>query len=222
MLRIKTAEDLLDLPKPYQLQGADLSQADLARCDLRGANFEGANLWETSLVGADLRGAQFVGANLGRVHASSANFQGVDFTDAILLGAYFDRATNTQDTTPAKPLVVLPPVGEGFVAWKSVRGFDMQNHGKRYVLKLHVPPAALRVSTGFSQKCRVSTVEVQAAFSQGGIPCTDSTKFRSHYSYDFVYEIGQVVVVPNFDSDPLRECTYGIHVFNSQEEASWW
>jgi hypothetical protein len=222
MLRVTTIQDLKSLPKPYQLQGADLSQAELARCDLRDANFQGANLREAFLTGADFRGARLAGANLGRIHAPGANFQGVDFTDTNLVGAYFDRTTNTQGATPVKSLVDLPPVGESFVAWKSVRGFDAKDFHKRFVLKLLVPPEALRVSTGFSQKCRVSTVEVLAAFSQSGTPYTGSPGFRSYYHFDFLYGIGQVVTVANFDPDLLRECTYGIHVFNTQEEAASW
>jgi hypothetical protein len=46
------------------LQGADLSEANLRRADLSGANLSGAYLWRVDLIQADLSGADLSGAYL--------------------------------------------------------------------------------------------------------------------------------------------------------------
>ena len=40
------------------------------------------------------------------------------------------------------------------------------------------------------------------------------------YKYsEFIYEVGKVVVEPQFDKDPWKKCSYGIHFFITKEEA---
>ena len=75
-------------PDPVvQLNGADLSRAELEeavlrQAELRGVHFEGAVLRNSTLAGADLRGSDFSNADL-----RGANMQGTNFTQAILSNA---------------------------------------------------------------------------------------------------------------------------------------
>ena len=74
------------------LQGANLSEADLQRANLfkanlQGADLAGANLRRASLIGANLQGAELGGANLQGANLSLANLQGAALFRATLQGA---------------------------------------------------------------------------------------------------------------------------------------
>jgi len=64
------------------LSGANLTRAKLYHADLMAADLSGANLGDANLRGADLSGANLRGANLG-----GANLRGANLGDAILRGA---------------------------------------------------------------------------------------------------------------------------------------
>jgi hypothetical protein len=68
-VKINCVQDLADLPRPLQLQGADFRNADLEGADLSGADlfraiFTWANLQKANLEGADLSGASLWGVDL--------------------------------------------------------------------------------------------------------------------------------------------------------------
>ena len=69
------------------LNGADLSRANLSRADLNGADLSWANLNGANLNGADLSRANLNGANL-----NGANLNGADLNGANLNGADLSRA----------------------------------------------------------------------------------------------------------------------------------
>jgi hypothetical protein len=57
---------------------ADLSEANLVRADLTGANLARADLSEANLTGANLTGANLRRADLARADLSEANLRGAD------------------------------------------------------------------------------------------------------------------------------------------------
>ncbi len=65
------------------LHHTNLTECDLGRSWLRGANLEFATLIRTSLAGGRLQGAKLV-----NVHASKADFSGADLTGAELRGEF--------------------------------------------------------------------------------------------------------------------------------------
>ncbi|EAE9782474.1 pentapeptide repeat-containing protein [Listeria monocytogenes] len=72
------------------LNGADLSGANLRRADLSGADLNGANLNGADLNGADLNGANLNGAdlsyaNLRRADLSYANLNWINWRDVVSL-----------------------------------------------------------------------------------------------------------------------------------------
>jgi len=74
------------------LEGADLSHANLKRAGLFDANLEGAdlsraNLEEASFCGANLKGADLFDANLEGADLFNANLKGADLSGANLEGA---------------------------------------------------------------------------------------------------------------------------------------
>ncbi len=84
--------DLRDAELDAELQGANLTGAQLQEVGLRGAQLQGENLWSAQLQGVDLRGAQLQGAGLAgaqlqRVDLLSAQLQGANLMGAQLQGA---------------------------------------------------------------------------------------------------------------------------------------
>jgi hypothetical protein len=114
-----------------------------------------------------------------------------------------------------KPNEILPEKGS-FIAWKKVLGKNSE-----CVLKLLVLETAKRVTPYVvnNRKCRVSKVMVLAAYSAKTGKKIKATKFRSKHDYDFIYQVGSIASVSDFDSSRARICTKGIHVFITKQEA---
>ena len=95
-----------------------------------------------------------------------------------------------------------------FVAWKKAGG---------KVIKLMVEENAKR-SSAYGRKCRCSSALCLAIENLDG---TDSglTEITSDYDSSFVYRIGEVASVDDFDEDRRNECAPGVHFFITRQEA---
>ena len=181
--------------------GWENMRANLVGANLRGANLRGANLWEADLRGANLRGANLRGANL-----VGANLRRANLREANLVGANLRRAKINENTKINLP-ISCPDTG-AFTAWKKARG---------YIVQLEIPAEAKRVSAT-TRKCRCNMAKVVAIQNIDG---TDSglSEVRSGYDHNFIYKIGETVVVDNFDDNRWNECSTGIHFFITRQEA---
>ena len=198
------------------LRRADLRDANLRRADLRdanlcGANLRGANLCDANLCGADLCGANLCGANLRRADLRDANLCGANLRDANLCGANLCGAKNVDKLvwniyTAFYPLQ-CPEVGS-FIGWKKASG---------YIVKLEITDDALR-SSATSRKCRCSKAKVIAIENYDGSK-TELQEVCSDYTNTFIYRIGEVVEVTDFDTNRWNECAPGIHFFITRDEA---
>ena len=170
---------------------ADLRDADLCYANLRGANLRGADL-----CGADLRGADLRGANLCDADLYYANPRGAKNTDKIAWNAY----------TAFYPLQ-CPETGS-FIGYKKAAC---------KIVMLEICADAKR-SSATSRKCRCSKAKVLSITHLDG---SDSglTEVRSDYSKEFVYRVGEIAEVSDFDDDRWNECAAGIHFFITREEA---
>ena len=170
---------------------ADLREANLRGADLRGADLRGADLREANLVGAFLRGADLRGTDFGR-----ANLVEADLREAKI-------NKNTKISLP----ISCPDTGV-FTAWKKASG---------YIIQLEIPAESKRLSAT-TRKCRCNIAKVVAIQNING---TDSglLEVRSGYDHDFIYKIGETVVVDNFDDNRWNECSTGIHFFITRQEA---
>ena len=188
------------------LRGANLRGANLWEANLRGANLwetnlREANLWETNLRGASLRETNLRGASLRGADLREADLRGADLRGADLMGAKINE--NTKINLP----ISCPDTG-AFTAWKKARG---------YIVQLEIPAEAKRVSAT-TRKCRCNMAKIVAIQNIDG---TDSGLSEVHSSYDhnFIYKVGETVVVDNFDDNRWNECSTGIHFFITREEA---
>ena len=175
---------------------ADLSGAILSSANLSGATLYKANLWLADLRWADLRMTNFRLANLSGANFYKADLYKTDLHWADLHGAkdiYFP--------------IACPEKGS-FTAFKKANG---------YIVELEIPSDALR-SSSTTRKCRCSKAKVVSITNLDGTP-SDVKSVASNYDSEFIYNLGETVKVPNFDTNRWNECAPGIHFFITRQEA---
>ena len=182
--------------------GWEEMKADLCGANLRGADLRYANLCGADLRGADLRDADLRGANLYCADLRDANLCGADLRGADLRDADLRDAENV----PFIPYA-CPDFGK-FIGYKKASG---------YIVELEILEDAKRLSAT-TRKCRCNKAKVLRILNYDRT-VADVTEVRSNYNSDFVYKVGDIVSVDNFDEDRFNECSTGIHFFINFQEA---
>ena len=193
------------------------------RADLCGANLYRADLYEANLRGTDLRGAYLCEANLCRANLYRADLTGADLCGADLRGANLYQADLYQANligTENIPTYVCPlvcPEEGSFIGFKKAILFNSDIPDKSHVIvKLKILENAKR-SSATTRKCRCSEAEVISITSLNGN--YSLTKAFSSFNSEFIYEVGKIVTVDNFDENRWNECSTGIHFFITRDEA---
>ena len=174
------------------------------RANLRGADLCEADLCEANLCRADLRGANLRGANLRGADLREADLRGADLRGANLCGAKIKNIKHNEGTA----FFALQCPEEG-----SFIGFKKAGNS---IVKLLITENAKR-SSATSRKCRCSEALVLSIESLDGK--TSHTYAKSEYDHNFIYEVGKMIKVDNFDEDRWNECSTGIHFFITRKEA---
>ena len=185
---------------------ADLSDAYLCDADLRCADLSYAVLCGAVLRGADLRGAKLFysdlrGADLKDVKLFNADLSGADLSYAVLYGADLRGAVI--------PFIPYACPDEGsFIGYKKA---------SNKIVKLKIPEDAKRLSaTG--RKCRCNKAKVLGIYDYDHNLLKDK-KVASDRDKNFIYRVGKILEVKDFDQDRWNECSSGIHFFINFEEA---
>ena len=178
------------------------TRADLRGADLRGADLFGADLRWAHLYCADLRWADLRGADLSRADLYGADLYEADLRGADLYGAYLFGAKNVNC-----PLTC--PEKGSFTGFKKVRG--------NYIVELEILADALR-SSATGRKCRCSKAKVVSITNPDGSKA-EETSACSGWDPNFIYSVGEVVEVKDFDTNRWNECAPGIHFFITRQEA---
>ena len=186
--------------KKADLQGADLQGADLSFADLQGANLSGADLQGADLSYANLSYADLSYADLQGANLSFANLSGADLSGAKTEGVKYDNNTSFY-------ALQCPEVGS-FTAFKKCRG---------KVVELFIPETAKR-SSATSRQCRADKAIVMAIYNLNKT-ISDLKAIPSDYDESFIYEIGKMVSVKDFDDNRWNGCSSGIHFFITFDEA---
>ena len=192
------------------LRNADLSKTDLRDADLRGANLCGADLSDVNLYDADLSGADLYDADLNSANLCGADLRDVDLRDADLYNANLYCAKHINDVIWNSNTLFFPmqcPERGAYIGFKKAHGL---------IVELEIPADALR-SSATTRKCRASKARVISITDILGDPVGDGV--ASNYDRNFVYRIGEIVEVSDFDTDRWNECAPGIHHFITREEA---
>ena len=193
------------------LSGANLYRANLYRANLSGANLSGADLREANLSGADLREANLRGADLSWADLSGADLSGADLSGANLYRANLRGAKNIDS--------VIVSIGTAFFALQCPEKGAYTAYKKlssRFIAELEIPADAIR-SSATSRKCRASKAYVVSITDvDGNHPVSKASSKRDP---SFIYEVGKMVEVPDFDLDRWNECSTGIHHYITRAEA---
>ena len=180
------------------LTGANLYQADLCEANLREANLREADLCEADLYGANLYHADLRGANLRGANLYQADLRGTE-------------------NIPTYVCPLVCPEEGSFIGFKKAIIFNSDILDDSHVIvKLKVLENAKR-SSATTRKCRCSEAEVISITSLNGN--YSLTKAFSAFNPDFMYEVGKIVAVDNFDENRWNECSTGIHFFITRDEA---
>ena len=194
------------------LRNANLNNANLREANLYGANLIEADLNNADLIDADLNNACLRYANLRKADLSEADMYEADLKEANLLGTNL-KNTNTvcavinEDTKIDYP-IACPKTG-------SFIGYKKAVSGK--IVKLQICEDAKR-SSATTKKCRCSKALVLAIEN---IDESDSglQGIASIYDPSFIYRVGEIVEVSDFDDNRWRECAPGIHFFMDRQDA---
>ena len=185
----------------WESMRADLSYKNLSGLDLRNANlyrvnFNKANLREVDLRNADLNYTYLYKTDLSYADLRHANLNGAFFREANLLGTKIDYP------------ITCPETGSFIGYKKAIYG---------YIVKLQICEDAKR-SSATTKKCRCSKALVLAIENIDG---SDSglQEIESGFDHCFVYRIGEIVEVLDFDDNRWNECAPGIHFFTDRQDA---
>ena len=162
--------------------------------------------WED--MRADLSGADLSWANLSRANLSRANLSGADLSGADLSGANLSGAKIELELINKFFPICCPEYGS-FVGWKKCRN--------NAIVKLEILESSKR-SSAYGRKCRCSAAKVLAIQNTKGDDY-GANEIPSCLDKSFIYKIGEIVSVDNFDEDRRNECSTGIHFFITRQEA---
>ena len=215
-------QDLMDLDLSRKdlrnaiFYNTNLCRANLRNTDLRGASLCEANLENTDFSYANLNDAAFYYADLSEVNFRHTDLSGADFYHADLRGVDLSyanlygadlRFANLRDTKIDYP-IACPETGS-FIGYK--KAFYKK------IVKLQICEDAKR-SSATTKKCRCSKALVLAIENMDGFD-SGLQEIESHFDPCFIYRVGEIAEVPDFDNDRWRECASGIHFFMDRQDA---
>ena len=183
-------------------EGWENMKANLCGADLRYADLRGADLRDANLCCAYLRDANLCDAYLCDAYLCGSDLCGSDLRYANLRGA---------DLRGVKNLPFIPyacPDTGSFIGYKKASNM---------IIKLEITEDAKRTSAT-SRKCRCNKAKVLGIYDYNHNLLEDK-EVASDRDKDFIYRVGEVAEVKDFDEDRWHECSTGIHFFINFQEA---
>ena len=171
------------------LENADLRFADLYNADLYNANLINANLRFANLYNANLKNANLINANLYNANLENANLE-----NANLYNAYLDKE-----------------IRKGYINKKERIVYKKCNNK---IVELELLKNSIVFSIN-NKKCRTNRAKVVSIDGDK----TTGLKVESNHDANFVYEVGKIVEVKDFNLMYNVECASGIHFFMNREDA---
>ena len=139
---------------------------------------------------------------------TDANLANANLASAYVLQANLFR-TNLIEAKEVPYLPYSCPDHGSFIGYKRVRD--------GYIVELEILSDAKRCSST-GRKCRCDKAKVLSIQEPDGTP-TIIKEIPSYYDASFVYKVGKIVSVDNFDENRWNECSTGIHFFINRQEA---
>lgn len=186
------------------LKGADLRYANLNNIDLRCADLYSADLRYADLRYANLNSANLSGASLYNANLTGANLSGTNLYSSNLNNA---NLTNVKTNMYTIGYNLACPEEGSFIGYKKA--------GK-YIVKLLIMEDSKR-SSATTLKCRCDKAKVLDIEKIDTGEKIENTP--SDYDINFIYKVGEIVKVEDFDENRWIECSSGIHFFMNKENA---
>ena len=186
------------------LREANLIDADLRRTNLRGADLIDADLRGADLIDADLRGANLRGADLRGANLREVDLREVDLRGANLTGADLENIIIDMNTIGYN--IACPEEGS-FIGYKKANGC---------IVKLLILEDSKR-SSATTAKCRCDKAKVLEIRNIADNSLVN--EIPSNYDSRFIYKVGKIIHVDDFDNNRWNECAPGIHFFINKENA---
>ena len=169
----------------------ELNFYNLRDADLSYADLSGANLYSANLSGANLCGADLSYADLRGANLYSANLSG-----ANLCGADLDK-----NELIRKGKIIDKEI----IVYKKCQG---------KIVELELQKGSIVFSIN-NYKCRTNKAKVISIDGNK----SKGTSIESNHDSTFVYKVGKIVEVKDFDLMYNVECSTGIHFFFNREDA---
>ena len=193
------------------LENADLRSANLENADLYNANLENADLYNANLRSANLENATLCYADLYNANLRSANLENATLCYANLRSADLSYANFRSANLENADLDKKELIRKGKIQDKKVIVYK-KCHNKIVTLQLQIGSIVFSIN---NKKCRTNKVKVIAIDDDK----TEGLTIESDSDNSFIYEVGKMVEVKNFDLMYNVECSTGIHFFWTKEEA---
>jgi len=193
-----------------RLSRTDLTNTNLDRANFSFSRLNYANLSYTNLRQSNFRGASLFGADLTNADLTCADLSSIDLCKANLNGANLKGAKLSNIITNKWTAFFQPqcPSEGSFVGWKRCGN---------YIVKLLITENAQR-SSATSLECRCSEVLTLDIQNLDGSKA-DVTSVSSNRYPEFIYEIGKISHIENFDGCRWDNYSTGIHFFIAREMA---
>ena len=219
-----TLEEILNKHKKWLKhekggEKADLSDTDLRHVDLRGRNLTSVNLSYAdlsyaSLSCADLSYADLIDTDLFHVDLSCTNLSNANLNGADLSATNFNNANLKYANL--KDIKYNECTSFFFFFFPEEGSLIGYKNASYKIVKLLITEDAKR-SSATTRKCRCSKAKVLSITNIGNTE--EYNEVISFHDKSFVYKVGEIVEVKDFDENRWNECSTGIHFFLTREEA---
>ena len=177
--------------------------------NLRGADLRYANLYNIDLRCADLNSADLNSADLRCANLNNANLSGASLYNANLYSSNLNNANLNNVKTN------MYTIGYNLACSEEGSFIGYKKAGK-YIVKLLIMEDSKR-NSATTLKCRCDKAKVLDIEKIDTGEKIESTP--SDYDINFIYKVGEIVKVDNFDENRWNECASGIHFFMNKENA---
>lgn len=188
-----------------RIQNCDLSYTGFYNNKMNGIMFYVCNLNEAKIYSNDLFEGLFINCTLTNVKLTNTNLSGVGIKDCKLDNIIANPFTSFYN-------LQCPEEGS-FIGFKKA-----YINTTPVIVKLQITEDSLR-SSSTSRKCRCSKAKVLSISYLDGTECPEETIACSQHDNNFVYKIGEILEIKDFNKDRWKECASGIHFFITREEA---
>lgn len=169
--------------------------------DLRNADLHCTDLHDAELNNADLRNADLSNANLGNADLRNANLFGANLSYANLFGANLYSTNLDEKETIRKGKIINKKT---FVYKKC--------QGKIVKLELQIGSIIFSINNNICRTNKAKVISIDGNEKKG-------LKIASDYDNNFIYEVGKIMEVEDFNLMYNVECETGIHFFWTEKEA---